>query len=96
MRERAKQLINTGQPITWQEVLELLIKESREGPISRNNMPGGLRRVRQSGDSGAGAAEPANDLVTIRFPDEAIAKGKEAIRKALEDIIEVEATGVAG
>ncbi|KAL8721586.1 MAG: hypothetical protein Q9225_001750 [Loekoesia sp. 1 TL-2023] len=96
VRERAKQLINSGHPMTWEEVLELLVKESQEWPISRNNMPGGLRRVRQNGDGGAGAAEPADDLVGIRFPDEAIAKGKEAVRKALEDIVEVETIGFTG
>ena len=99
VHERAKHLINSGQMTSLQEVSELLIKESREGIEITSSLPGGLRRVRQnvdSADGGTGEVELASDRTDIKFPDRAIREGKEAIRNALEDIVEVETTRAFG
>ncbi|KAL9027489.1 MAG: hypothetical protein Q9196_003991 [Gyalolechia fulgens] len=92
VRERAKQLFNEGEPLSRQEVLDLLIKESHPKTHGRKRNPGGLRRVGQPRDSGLGKAKPTDNLVRIRFPDRAVMEGKEVIKQALENIIEVEGT----
>ncbi|KAI4169541.1 MAG: hypothetical protein LQ343_005621 [Gyalolechia ehrenbergii] len=92
VRERAKQLLNNGQQPSWQELLDLLVKESHPNTQGRKGTPGGLRRVSQQGDRVPGNAEATDNLVGIRFPNQAVMEGKEAIKQALEDIVEIEGT----
>ncbi|KAL8939396.1 MAG: hypothetical protein Q9216_003382 [Gyalolechia sp. 2 TL-2023] len=94
VHERAKQLLNSGQQPSWQEVLDVLVKEAHPNNQGRKGTPGGLRRVGQPGDYGLGNQEATDNLVSIRFPDRAIVEGKEAIKQALENIVEIERTHV--
>lgn len=61
----------------------MLVKEAREG---RKGIPGGLARKKEGQDGANGNGERDID---VRFPEEAIKAGKEAVRKALEGIVEV-------
>ena len=69
--------------------MEILVKEAREGrgsnsrPVDR--IPGGLARRRQE-DAKSTQEDPAVD---VTFPNEAVKKGKEVVRDALEDIVDI-------
>ncbi|KAI4187224.1 MAG: hypothetical protein L6R41_002942 [Letrouitia leprolyta] len=90
--KRAKQLFNDSSQ-TWspQEVLDILAKESRPSSHDHKSTPGGLRRVGQ--DRGSEDVKGRDgSVVDIRFPDRAILEGKQVIKQALEEIVEVEGT----
>ncbi|KAL8843167.1 MAG: hypothetical protein Q9176_002120 [Flavoplaca citrina] len=89
VHRRAKQIISSGQATSLKEVTEILVKEAREGrgsnsrPVDR--IPGGLARRRQE-DAKSTQKDPAVD---VTFPNEAVKKGKEVVRDALEDIVNI-------
>lgn len=90
VRLRAKQLISSGQATNWQEVVEVLIKESIERQDDQPILPGGIQRMRQDRDKGVGPAKQTAGVISVKFPAQAITDGKKAIRAALEPVIEVE------
>ncbi|KAL9599537.1 MAG: hypothetical protein Q9219_003781 [cf. Caloplaca sp. 3 TL-2023] len=92
VRERAKHLKENQTELSLQEVVELLARESRERTSDCNMKPGGLRRAWSDEDGEKRAAQSVSDQDKMRFPEQAIVEGKEVIRRALEDIVEVEAT----
>lgn len=69
--------------------MEILVKEAREGWGSNsrpvNRIPGGLARPHQE-DANSTHGNPAVD---VTFPNEAVKKGKEVVRDALEDIVDI-------
>ncbi|KAI4196906.1 MAG: hypothetical protein LQ348_002229 [Seirophora lacunosa] len=95
IRERAKQIITQGQAIGWQEVVEMLVKESCERPDNRPHVPGGLRRLRQDQSSSAGSTRSPNEAISVTFPEQAIRAGKKAIKEALDPLIELESTAAS-
>ncbi|KAL8726981.1 MAG: hypothetical protein Q9166_006344 [cf. Caloplaca sp. 2 TL-2023] len=90
VRERAKQIISSGQAVSSYEVVKLLAKESRDGTNSRPNIQGGLARRQQSPLSGDRSSESADKALRIKFPEQAIKEGKQFVRHALEDLVDVE------
>ncbi|KAI4190609.1 MAG: hypothetical protein LQ346_004886 [Caloplaca aetnensis] len=96
IRARAKQLISSGQVMNWQEVVEVLVKESIERQDKQPTLPGGIRRVRQDRNSAVELAKTADEAISVKFPAQAITEGKKAIRDALDHVIEVEGAGVIG
>ncbi|KAL8783591.1 MAG: hypothetical protein Q9213_004520 [Squamulea squamosa] len=88
VRERAKQLISSGQATSSHEVIGLLVKEARESSDNQPNIQGGLRRQTHGSISQA-AKGPANQKISVRFPEEAVSKGREVVRNALEDFVDV-------
>ncbi|KAI4234238.1 MAG: hypothetical protein LQ349_003914 [Xanthoria aureola] len=88
IHQRAKQLISTGQATTPQEVMAQLLLEAREG---RKGMPGGMERGKgQDGKSGSGSGNGNGEqVIDVRFPEEAVKAGKEVVRGALEGIVDV-------
>ncbi|KAI4129540.1 MAG: hypothetical protein LQ338_002176 [Usnochroma carphineum] len=93
LRGRGKQLINSGQATTWQEVVELLVKESCGSPESRPSMPGGLQRRGLHQDIGAETAKSTEETIRVKFPEQAIREGKNVIRDALDHVVELESAG---
>ncbi|KAL8802938.1 MAG: hypothetical protein Q9182_003488 [Xanthomendoza sp. 2 TL-2023] len=87
VRERAKQLISTGQATTSQQVMEQLVKEARDRSKSQPNIQGGLAHHQKSERGVQATSGPAP--INIRFPEQAIIEGKKAVRTALKDIVEV-------
>lgn len=94
IRERTKQLINGGNAANWQEVVEMLVKESCETLDNLSNVPGGLRRVRQHQNGSVEAARSSSEVISVRFPEQAITEGKKAIRDALDHLVDVEGNGI--
>ena len=89
VRKRAKQMIGSGEATTPKAVTEKLIKEARGETASRQNFRGGMRRVQK--DEGVGASEkPTEPTISVKFPEPATKKGKEVVRDALEDLVDVE------
>lgn len=88
IHRRAKQIISSGQATSSKEVMEILVKEAREGQAlnSRpvNRIPGGLARHRQ--EDAKSTQDPAVDVM---FPNEAVKRGKEVVRDALENIVDI-------
>ncbi|KAL9040131.1 MAG: hypothetical protein Q9180_002103 [Flavoplaca navasiana] len=89
VHRRAKQIISSGQATSLKEVMEILVKEAREGrgsnsrPVGR--IPGGLARRRQE-DAKSTREDPPVD---VTFPNEAVKKGKEVVRDALKEVIDI-------
>lgn len=95
VRDRAKQLISSGQATTWHEVMERLMMEARGNQHSRQTPPGGLRRKHENEGVLARGNSPADHTVSVRFPEDAANKGKEAVRNALENLVEIENANTA-
>lgn len=89
--ERAKQLFNSGQGMSAQEVLDVIVKESHPNSQGRKGIAGGMRRGGL--DRGVESKDVGGEVVGVRFPERAIVEGKEVIKQALEDIVEVEGVG---
>lgn len=99
IQERAKQIIEQGHATGWQEVVDMLVKESCErphnSPHNRPQVSGGLRRLRQDQSSFTGPAHSPMEAINVTFPERALKAGKKAIREALDPLIEVESTGAS-
>ncbi|KAL9012013.1 MAG: hypothetical protein Q9173_003184 [Seirophora scorigena] len=89
IRERAKQIITQGQAAGWQEVVEMLVKESCKRPDNQSHVPGGLRSLRRDHSGSAGPTRSPNEATSVTFPEQAIRAGKKAIREALDPLIEM-------
>lgn len=91
IHQRAKQLINTGQATTPQEVMAQLVLEAREG--RKGMMPGALARGKgpdsKSGNWSGNGNGNGEQVIDVRFPEEAVKAGKEVVRGALEEIVDV-------
>lgn len=99
IQERAKQIIVQEHATGWQEVVDMLVKESCEPPHNsphhRPQVSGRLRRLRQDQSSFTGPANSPTEAINVTFPEQARKAGKKAIREALDPLIEVESTGAS-
>ncbi|KAL8749727.1 MAG: hypothetical protein Q9184_006692 [Pyrenodesmia sp. 2 TL-2023] len=96
VRLRAKQLISSGQATNWQDVMDVLTKESIERQDDQPILPGGIRRMRQDRGNGVEPVKQVDGVISVKFPSQAITEGKKAIRTALDPVIEVEGAGATG
>ncbi|KAL8770846.1 MAG: hypothetical protein Q9209_003497 [Squamulea sp. 1 TL-2023] len=89
VRERAKQLISSEQATSSHEVIAILVKEARENSNNQLNIQGGLARRQTHGSGSQAVRGPASQNISVRFPEEAVNKGKKVVRNALEDLVDV-------
>lgn len=89
VRDRAKQLISTGQATSSHQVTEILLKEARARSKSRATTTRSHAHHRQTESDGQGSSGLTPQAVDIKFPDEAIKEGMKVVRTALEDIADV-------
>ncbi|KAL9000341.1 MAG: hypothetical protein Q9169_001058 [Polycauliona sp. 2 TL-2023] len=93
VHQRAKQLISSGQATTSKEAVDMLVTEAMaQNNKKETNLRGGLVGKNQLQERDGGRVRGVGDdkIIDVRFPEEAARRGKEVVREALEDIVDVE------
>ncbi|KAI4198499.1 MAG: hypothetical protein LQ350_005228 [Teloschistes chrysophthalmus] len=91
VRERAKQLIRSGDATTWQEAVDKLAKEARGVADDQSTVSsGGLRRGHSDNGIRTTQGPIVNKPVNIKYPVHVMKQGTQVVRNALENIVEIE------
>ncbi|KAL9579428.1 MAG: hypothetical protein Q9212_005117 [Teloschistes hypoglaucus] len=90
VRERAKQLIRSGDATTWQEAMDKLPKEARGVTDNQPTVLGELRRGQSDNEIRTTPDPTVNKSVNIKFPEHVMKQGIQVVRNALENIVEIE------